>query len=183
MRKISARRQALRTGHNVPCALGLQNRHNKKLRRYFIMEKQYQVVNGMAFDTRTPHKVCEVLSSLANHQPRERVRLWVGDTETGKPWAEEYDVMGYIGRRTGAYKIPLMVNNARSIGGGAILDHCVLKITRGGVTLYQADNFKMYDVRANGKQVFIDGVLHANCKDEKQAQRLAGFMAGTRNAK
>ena len=44
-------------------------------------------------------KLWKVLSSLV-HSGR-RVRIWYGDTETGRSWNEEYEVTGTIGRSNG----------------------------------------------------------------------------------
>lgn len=100
------------------------------------MEKQYKVVNGISFDARTPDKVCNILARHCGGR-NQRVRIFLGDTTTGKDWCEVYDTIGYIGRSTGTVKIPLMVATARSLGGGAILDHCIVKITIDKETVYQ----------------------------------------------
>jgi hypothetical protein len=154
----------------------LTNRRNEN------MEKQYKKVGEISFDSRTPDKVCAILER-ESRQPRERIRLYYGDAETGKCWMEEHDIMGYVGRSTGSIKIPLLVHNARSSGGGAILDHCIVKITKGKAVLYRHPAFHMPVVSVEGTQVLFDNVLYANCQDNRRAQRLAAFMVGERNAK
>ena len=57
-----------------------------------------------------------------------RVRLFLGDPETGRDWGEENDVTGYVGRSTGPSKVPLLLATRRSMGGGAILVDCVLRM-------------------------------------------------------
>lgn len=152
------------------------------------MNKQYKQIGGMSFDIRTPDTVCNILAQYAGRRD-VRLRLYYGDTETGRCWMEEYDTIGYIGRSTGQIKIPLLIKNSRSLGGGAILDHCIIKITVGGVTLYEHPLFNMPAVTVNndysghGWQVLIDGKVYANCKTKKQAERLAAFMRGERNSK
>lgn len=37
-------------------------------------------------------------------------------------------MFGTVGRSTGKVKIPLLVHNSRSMGGGGILTHCIIGI-------------------------------------------------------
>lgn len=144
--------------------------------------KKYKQIGGMSFDIRTPDTVCNILAQYAGRRD-VRLRLYYGDTETGRCWMEEYDTIGYIGRSTGQIKIPLLIKNSRSLGGGAILDHCIIKITVDGVKLYEHPLFNMPVVTVNDHQVLVDGEIYANCKTKKQAERLAAFMRGERNSK
>jgi len=143
--------------------------------------KNYKVVNGMSFDENTPDTVCKILSDYYGKQVR--LRLYYGDTVTGRCWMEEYDTIGYIGRSWGPNKAPFLIKTRNSDGGGAILDRCVIKITVGKHTLYKRPNFNMPSVTTDGEKVLFDGEIYANCKDEKQAARLAAFMRGERNCK
>jgi hypothetical protein len=61
---------------------------------------------------------------------KERIRIVLdyGDVNTGESWGEEHDIYGYVGRSSGKIKIPILVYNRRSFGGGAILDHCIIGI-------------------------------------------------------
>lgn len=101
------------------------------------MEKPYKIVNGTSYDVRTPKEVIEELEKA--RQSRTRLVVDYGDVETGRSWKEEFDVTGYVGRSTGTSKIPLLVYNSRSFGGGSILDHCIIKISlsKGKKVLYQ----------------------------------------------
>jgi len=101
------------------------------------MEKQYQTVNGTSYDARTNQQVIDVLESVK--ESKTRIIVDYGDVETGRSWKEEFDIAGRIGRSTGTIKIPLLVHNARSMGGGALLDHCIVKISTsvGKRVLYQ----------------------------------------------
>jgi len=100
------------------------------------MEKEYQEVDGTFYDKRTNKKVIEVLERVRKDGVRIVVDL--GDTKTGESWNEVYDISGTIGRSTGKIKIPLLIHNKRSLGGGALLDHCIIGIkeSRGGKVLY-----------------------------------------------
>ncbi len=95
--------------------------------------------DGTAYHKDTPDQVVEILERLRNNGTR--VRLYLGDAKTGRDWEEDYAVFGTIGRSGGRIKIPILLNNQRSIGGGSILDNCIVKIEyankqQGGV-MYQ----------------------------------------------
>ena len=146
--------------------------------------KDYKVVNGISFDQKTPDKVCNILANYCGNRS-QRVRIFLGDTTTGKDWCEVYDTIGYIGRSTGTVKIPLIVATARSLGGGAILDHCIVKITIDKRTVYQHPNYHC-PIEKRGSTIY-------DTEDEKTLyRRLDGnlvalereyqFLLGNRNA-
>lgn len=83
-------------------------------------------LNGTYYHDETPDDLIQILETL--RQNRTRVKIDYGDTKTGKSWGEVNDICGRIGRSTGTQKIPLLVYNRRSLGGGALLDHCILSI-------------------------------------------------------
>lgn len=71
-----------------------------------------------------------------------RVRLQYGDVKTGKDWGE-YE-KGTIGRSMGPTRVPLLIKTRRSLGGAAILDHCIVKISetiKPYRTLYQHSKY------------------------------------------
>ena len=110
---------------------------------------KYQVINGTSFHMETDNAViqvlCDALDTRGHGRSSRRLRLYYGDVETGRDWEEVYEVTGYIGRSTGRIKIPLLIHNTRSFGGGAILDHCIVKIEhsnkRTGGVLYQHPHY------------------------------------------
>ena len=97
---------------------------------------QYQIVNGTSYHVETPAAVVQVLERA--RQNRTRIHVSFGDVATGLDWLEEWDINGYVGRSMGPVKVPLLVANRRSTGGGAILDHCIVRIreSAGGRILY-----------------------------------------------
>lgn len=99
--------------------------------------KQYQQYNGTCYHQDTSIGMIQRLERLRIYQTRCRFH-W-GNIKTGEDWNDVYDVIGRIGRSTGTIKIPILFYNNRSIGGSAILDHCIVKITetKGGGVLYQ----------------------------------------------
>jgi hypothetical protein len=155
-------------------------------------EVTYKIVNGTAYKIDTPEKVVSILENARNN--RTRIRVFYGDSETGKDWMEEHDVIGYIGRSTGRIKIPLLIPNGRSSGGGGILDDCIVKITQNKEVVYQHYNYNIGDFRIKQitddnliKQGYTHSVLdNENAggyfKSEAKANNYKFFMQGLRNA-
>jgi len=150
--------------------------------------KEYNVVNGTSYDRRTLSEIIRVLEmSRAN---RTRLHISLGEIEgpnVGNDWLEEFDSYGYIGRSMGPSKVPLLIANRRSIGGGALLDHCIVRIRRsaGGHLLYRhpayhsgemqirskAEVLTLPDGRVLATDVFRNGELHASFQNIDQARR------------
>ena len=109
-------------------------------------------INGTTYNNETPKAVVDILEfnrlTRNDHGPRTRIRVYYGDAESGWDWGERYDVAGHIGRSTGRIKIPLMINNSRSMGGPGLLDNCIVairtarKIDGQTIWLYKHPNFK-----------------------------------------
>ncbi len=85
-----------------------------------------QVINGTHYHEKTSQDVIDVLEEARAKQ--WRIRVHYGNTLVGEDWNEEYDVTGRIGRSMGPVKVPLLIHNARSMGGPAMLDHCIVRI-------------------------------------------------------
>lgn len=152
-------------------------------------EKSYNVVNGTAYDTRTPETVVRILEQCRAN--RTRIQLHYGDTEilAGRDWHEENDTTGRVSRSTGTIKIPILVHNARSTGGGAILDHCIVGIRttgKNGRWLYKHPQYraKMFEVHAvdcsRGYvcEVRADGEPVARFKTSQAAFRYISKVSG-----
>jgi hypothetical protein len=108
----------------------------------------FKVANGTFYDSTTPDQVIEVLENARLGCVRLHIDL--GDPETGKSWGEVNDVRGYVGRSTGERKVPLLLHNTRSMGGGAILTHCIVKITRSdnkNRVLYENPKYKSANLK------------------------------------
>jgi len=100
------------------------------------------IINGTTYHDETPIEIANILETARLSRVNGngyRLRFHWGDTETGRDWGDTYHVEGYVGRSGGTSKIPLLIWNSRSYGGGAILDHCIVKIVtaRGKRILYQ----------------------------------------------
>ena len=141
-----------------------------------------KVINGTTFHNETPIEVCNILNDAISSRLSKRIRIFFGDKETGKDWNEFYDNIGYVGRSTGLIKIPLMIHNTRSTGGGAILDHCIVKITVDKKTVYQHPKYHC-PIVIKGCSVIDteDNKVIANCKDAEMAKRYFDYLKGTRN--
>lgn len=99
-------------------------------------------VNGTAYHHLCPTEVIEILERC--RADRTRIRVAYGNRDDGQDWGETCDTTGYVGRSCGPIKVPLLIHNRRSYGGGAILTDAVIRIetTKGKRLLYQAHNYK-----------------------------------------
>lgn len=89
-----------------------------------MTERQYEEVNGTSYHKQTPVMIREILENLRASQ--RRVVVIYGDTETGRAWGDVE--FGRVSRSMGPVKVPLLIHNSRSYGGGAMLDHCIVGI-------------------------------------------------------
>ena len=105
-------------------------------------------------------------------------------------------MIGTIGRSTGTIKTPLLISNSRSLGGGAILTDCIVKIVDVKTkrvlyvnpkytipTLVKCEsqhNDYMYDVYLSQNDEIK---LHARFKTEKKADNYIQFMHCKRMSK
>lgn len=91
----------------------------------------------LCYDAKTPEDLCNIIDNLFTS--RERIVVDYGNTKTKESWNETFDTKGRIGRSTGVVKIPLLVYNSRSYGGGALSTASILciKTTKGGLIKYQ----------------------------------------------
>jgi hypothetical protein len=146
------------------------------------------VVNGTSYDPRTPDEVMAVLEAARQNRIRLHLSLGFNDgPNAGMDWLEEFETYGYIGRSTGPIKVPLLIANRRSLGGGAILDHCIVRIreSAGGKVLYQHPKYHtgtletrfkaakttLSDGRILSVEVIRDGQVHAAFENPSQARR------------
>lgn len=122
----------------------------------------YRIIDGTAFHVGTPRAVVQVLlDRLGEHRnlvfSECRVTLYYGFTEAAHPekdpslwgrcWGESERMhSGTIGRSGGRIKVPLLLSNVRSHGGGAIMDDCIVGIRyankRKGGFLYKHPKFR-----------------------------------------
>lgn len=137
------------------------------------------------FNEKTSQAVKDAINTA--YTSKKRIRIFYGDTETGRSWHEENNVCGTIGRSTGTKKIPLLIANSRSLGGSGILEQCIVAVKIRNGFLYRHPNFQggIWRVLPDGEKfaVYVDGEFHARFTTEKRAVRYSEFMRGNRLAK
>lgn len=139
---------------------------------------------GTYFEPGTPVEVRRILEDY--RVSGKRIRLFYGDAETGTDWLDEYDVLGQVGRSTGALKVPLIVATARSSGGPAILTSCIVRLVDAatGRELYRHPEYNLPEftvkmLKLNGKvEVSANGRVYARFSSTSQAERWIKFMRG-----
>lgn len=121
-----------------------------------------------------------------------RIRVWYG--ANNKIWLEEYYVMGRLGRTTGRIKIPILVNNKRSLGGRELLVPCIVRIDdiEEKETIYKLDGYEMpkleiKEVKNNGHildyLVMKENKILVTFSTLEKAQNWVDFMVGKRYRK
>ena len=143
--------------------------------------KDYKVVDGVSFSQETNESVINILLDAIKN--KYRIRIFLGDPESGTDWLDDYSTIGTIGLSHGPVKLPLIIQNIRSIEGCAISTDGIVKITRNKKIIYQHPNYNCnikidgdYIVDNNGKNV-----SHFWSKDENKRKRFFEFLKGTRN--
>jgi hypothetical protein len=170
---------------------------------WIILERRFAmaVCNGTTYHDETPLEVVNEIETariVRNWRVgSSRLRIFYGDTETGRDWGEEWNIMGYIGRSYGPSKIPLLINNSRSAGGGGLLDHCIVRIidVHTKRELYRHPKYHHADYRIGGLEPglppeYTTSVYHkfdgeqwsnvANFRDYSRAVAYVEFMTGKR---
>lgn len=160
------------------------NHSNGNATNYQLINAEDKPLLPIAYHQETAQEVINAMERC--RKQRRRIKIYLGDPKTGKTWNEEHDIFGYIGLSKG-YKayFPILVHNNRSLGGGSILDHCIVKIreAKGTHTIYQAANFQEPTMEIKeSKQpgythsLYINGSIYSNHKSERAAKLLKNKM-------
>lgn len=158
-----------------------------------IGDKQYNRYNGTDYHVNTDPQVIDLLDLYRrNGNP---LRLHFGHTEPGheklgRDWLEEFDTYGRIGRSMGnpnyahgGVHAPLLILKRADSGGGAILDHCIVRIRNfHGNDLYRHPHYhhgkvivqKMDKPMKSGRKTLyyeslVDGETHARFRSLTEA--------------
>lgn len=145
---------------------------------------KYREVNGTYYTTRDDRLIA-VLENIM--KARCRVRLFYGDTETGRDWLEQFDSMGRISRSSGPCKIPILLKRRGSRGGPAILDNAIVKITVDRVVIYQHPKYHTGLLTVEESDIFRD--RYAILRDgeviavgtQPDCEALRDFFLGVKN--
>ena len=145
----------------------------------------YRVVSGISYGSRTPDAVVAALEAV--RRSGERVRIRYGDVATGRDWLDEHDVEGRIGNSMGPTRVPLLIHSRRSLGGPALLDEAVVRVTTTGCrgrTLYvhpayHSGVMAIVEPRDAGfaASVTVDDQLHAQFRTHSAAERWVRRMS------
>lgn len=138
------------------------------------------------FDQETPVAVRRVIERY--RKSGDKLRIYYGETSTGRDWMDENDVIGFVGRSTGMMKIPLLIEDGEN-GGSGMLDHCIVKMQDGntGKVLYQHAKFHQPDLEIRKCDSVIHGLtheatangeVHARFESFGQAAAWVAFMTG-----
>jgi len=146
-----------------------------------------KVINGTSYHDETDENVIKWLET--SRERKQRIRLWYG--ENGRCWNDEYDTIGHVGRSTGNQKIPLLIHNSRSLGGGGILDHRIVRIdtkdSKGRIVTVYDNHTTKYDyfIATDIGTVYNEtkDKIYTRCKNRESGERLARFMNGERWSK
>ena len=140
----------------------------------------------LAYPIETPDRLVEVLERCRKNRTRVKVNL--GNIETGKSWNEEHDTTGYVSMSKGSEaRFPILVHNASSMGGGSLMTDNILKVSesKGGRVLYQAANFQPSvievkdgsDLPEYSHEVWVNGQIYGRCKSLRSAELLKNKLS------
>ena len=136
---------------------------------------------GTSFFDGTQQRVMDIIQNAINN--RTRIRVFYGDKETGKDWLEAYDTIGRISRSCGSVRMPILINNKRSVGGCIVPTDCIVKITIDKQVVYQHPKYHC-PVERRGNDVYDTEenkcIFHTT--SEANAERELQFFLGNRNA-
>lgn len=149
--------------------------------------------SGTYYRDTTPERVVYWLEQAREH--RYPVRLFLGDSATGRDWLEEHYTRGRVGRSTGTIKVPLLVPEGEH-GGPAISCDCIVRLIVKGQEVYRHPKYHQpaltiaeigpremcgrVNLRAKGYTHTVNPV-GANFKSLEKAQRWVAFMRGERS--
>lgn len=152
----------LKTGENLPeineGEIGTHTQYEQYRKLLAIIGTRK---TGTWFDYDTPSAVRNILERY--RKEGGTLRLFYGDTATGRCWMEENDVVGEIGRSTGPMQIPLLIEPGAN-GGGGVLDRCIVRIIDADsrAELYRIKGYFLPDIeiRPADPTLTIQGYSH-----------------------
>ena len=155
------------------------------------MKQEYFRHGDFHFKEGTSLEVADVINEAL--KANRRLRFWFGDTETGKAWVEENDVIGYIGRSSGTVQIPLAVFSRRSFGGDALMTQAIVRIddiakkktlhvhpkfSTGVIEVHKMLRPREFNGIEYSHELRTDHATHSRHTSFEQADRLRKFLIG-----
>ena len=144
--------------------------------------------NDVEVYTQVDYYLMAVLSEC--YRQKKRVRVWYGDGKTGHSWYEDCETTGRVGLSNGKiFKIPLIIANSRSWGGGALSVGSLIRVDdiKARKTLWKVPNFYseltlIHDERfvKYPWRVYSGNINQANFETEEKARRWIDFQQGRR---
>jgi len=120
------------------------------------------------------------------YHSNRRVRIWYGDTTTGRSWNDEFDVTGTISTSTGEVACLILLRKISSFGGGALLDSSIVRIDdiAARKTIYKHPQFNV-QLKVEDLEVIdtTTGNVQARFDNRLQADNYYKFMIGERYSK
>lgn len=181
----------------------------KQYSDYQALMAQYRSIGDTEtwFSTETAPEVRRVLERY--RKSGSTIRIFYGDSATGRDWLEEFDMVGTIGRSMGPMRVPLLIAQGEN-GGGALLTGSIVRLVDvySGKTVYVHPKYHQPKMMlrelthetfsdAKGKTrkltdmgythgVWVEGKdgkesNHANFKSLGKASHWLAFMAGESN--
>jgi len=164
----------------------------KEASKYLQDKFRYkEPINGVSYHSETSREVISVLETARKNKTRIRIDLGFtkthddvlsGKQKQGQSWGEEYDIEGTVGNSNGDIKIPLLIARTDSLGGGGILDDCIVCIrTSTGELLYRDENYMpIFDwenatVRVNKENDYPFSIVGFNNKEQKENDTWVSF--------
>ena len=153
----------------------------------YSTDDRYKIVNGTYYNRETPDAVIQWLET--SRERRQRIRIFYG--KDGKCWNDEFRTIGHVSRSMGPIKIPILIKSSVSTGGGAILDHRIVRIDTKGSngkigTVYQNTSIRFDRFACDSVGTVYNETTnkpYAHCKDTGAGKRLAAYMNGERWSK
>ena len=161
------------------------------LEQYAVYQKAVQAMResglkfGTWFNPKTPKKVQRILEDYRKSD--DKIRIFLGDANTGRDWMEENDVMGRIGRSGGIMHIPLLISDDEC-GGPGLLDACIVRMmdVATGEELYRHPKYHQAEMEicptsehvGYTHAVKVNGTTSANFKSMGKAAAYVAFMTG-----
>lgn len=141
-------------------------------------------VNYIAYSNKASDELIRILEKIRKN--KRRIRIFYGDSTTGKCWHETYDIIGTIGLSTGCMQVPILIANNRSTGGSELMSGCIVQITEDKKVIYKHPGLVLdIGYKANGKKFDvidnIDGKVIITVNSESGAKKMVDFYSGKSN--